>query len=237
MANFRTHLGVAAVGSGLLASMCLAAEVVSPQEVVLLSVVGTLGGILPDIDLDYSSPTKMMFTALGAVVAFLVMFRHAGRYSIIELWISWSFAYGVIRYLGWRLFADLTVHRGIFHSVAAALFFGFASTTLSYYLFDCSQLLSWVVGMFLFCGYIVHLGLDEIYSVDFMNTRLKRSFGTALKLVDYTNAKTSTMMGGAAVLMYLTTPSAAPFTQALFGSETYQHILQRFWPTGMWFAL
>ncbi len=31
-------------------------------------------------------------------------------------------------------------------------------------------------------GYIVHLVLDEIYSVDLKNRKIKKSFGTALKL-------------------------------------------------------
>lgn len=237
MANFRTHVGVAAMGSGLLATMCLGAEVVSPQEVVLLSVVGTLGGILPDLDLDHSNPTRMMFTVLGMLGAFLVMFGNAGRYSILESWLSWCFVFVLIRYFGWRLFADLTVHRGIFHTVAAALFFGFSAIALSYHLFDFSQILAWLVGVFVGFGYLVHLTLDELYSVDFMNTRIKRSFGTALKLIDYKNAKTSALMVGAAAAMYMLTPSAAPFMQVWLNHQTYQQILQRFWPEGMWFAL
>ena len=85
MANFKTHLAVAAVGSGLLATVCLGAGMSDPQEVVTLSVVGTIGGLLPDVDLDHSNPTKLMFTALAIVFAFLVAFNRAAQCSIIEL--------------------------------------------------------------------------------------------------------------------------------------------------------
>jgi len=57
VADFKTHLAVAAVGSGL----------------------------LPDVDLDNSSPTKLMFPALAIVFAFLVAFNRAAQCSFIEL--------------------------------------------------------------------------------------------------------------------------------------------------------
>jgi len=235
MANFKTHLGVAAIGSGLLATLCLGGNIATPREVILLSAVGTVGGILPDIDLDHASPTKIMFTALGIVFAFLVMFSKADSYSIIELWLIWGLSYAVIRYLAWQAFSELTVHRGIFHSVAAALFFWFFTTALSYYLFDLSQLTSWLVGFFIFFGYLVHLSLDEIYSVDFMNQRIKSSFGTAIKLVDYRNAKSSGLMLGAVILAFLMTPSIDPFLQLVFSGQTYFNIISNLFPSGMWF--
>ena len=43
---------------------------------------------------------------------------------------------------------------------------------------------AWLAGGFMAIGYLTHLILDEIYSVDVMDTRLKASFGTALKLID-----------------------------------------------------
>ena len=117
MANFTTHLTVTAVGSGMLATTCLGAGIASPGDVIVLCLAGALGGILPDIDLDHSRPTKLMFTALAMVLAFCVVFHRTATYSILELWLLGGFVYCAIRYIGWRLFAELTVHRGIFHSV------------------------------------------------------------------------------------------------------------------------
>ncbi|MGQ4810171.1 hypothetical protein NKDENANG_03620 [Candidatus Entotheonellaceae bacterium PAL068K] len=236
MANFRTHVTVAAVGSGMLSTMCLGGELITPRDVMLLTVVGTLGGILPDIDLDHSKPTKMMFTALALVLAFTVVLHGAAIYAIVELWLLGAGVYILVRYLGWRVFASCTVHRGIFHSIVAALFFGFAATALSYTVFAFSPLRAWIVGVFLTLGYVLHLVLDELYSVDFLNQRVKRSFGTAVKLVDYRRVKTSVLMTAAMLLMYGMTPRATGFLTLLRSPQTYQSILDRFFPDGMWFA-
>ena len=107
-----------------------------------------------------------MFTALAMVLAFIAVFHYTAIYSIVELWLLGAGVYVLVRYLGWRVFAAFTVHRGIFHSIVAALFFGFAATTLSYTVFDFSQLRSWTVGVFLTLGYVLHLVLDELYSID-----------------------------------------------------------------------
>jgi len=237
MANFKTHLAVAAVGSGLLATLCLGAGMNDPQEVVTLSAVGTIGGLLPDIDLDHSSPAKLMFTALGIVFAFLIAFNRSASYSIVELWLIWGLSYGVIRYLAWRMFAELTIHRGIFHSLVAALFFCFLATSLSYSVFDLDALFAWSIGFFIFFGYILHLLLDELFSVDFLNTRLKSSFGMAFKIADFNNARTSLMMTAAALLAFFMTPRAQPFTAWITNKQTYLNIADRFLPETMWFSL
>jgi hypothetical protein len=178
-----------------------------------------------------------MFTALALVLAFLVVFKYAGAYSILEVWLLGCFTFGAVRYLGGRIFADLTVHRGIFHSVVAGLFFWFLTTTLGYAVFDFSRNLSWMLGLFVFIGYMLHLCLDEMYSVDFMNTRVKRSFGTALKLIDYRHAWTSILMVAAMLAMYFMTPSAASFRQTIFRHQVWHNIMQRFLPDGTWFRL
>ena len=43
---------------------------------------------------------------------------------------------------------------------------------------------AWLTGLFLFIGFLIHLALDEIYSVDVEGRTIKKSFGTALKLFD-----------------------------------------------------
>ena len=230
MANFRTHVTVAAVGSGLLSTVCLGAGVASPGEVISLSVVGTLGGILPDIDSDHSSPIKILFTVLGFVTAFLVVFAHVEQYSTLELWLLWLLVYVFIRYPVWLVFSRFTVHRGIFHSLAAGLFFGLLMTNLSYVVFACSPLFAWIIGTFVCCGYTLHLLLDELFSVDFMSTRIKRSFGTALKVIDYGNLGTSAAMVGAVCLLYLLAPDAGSFADIFLNEETYQNMYSRFWP-------
>ncbi|MDM8546765.1 metal-dependent hydrolase [Candidatus Venteria ishoeyi] len=237
MANFKMHLGVAAIGSGMVATLCLGAGLASVQEVAILSLLGTIGGLLPDIDLDHSTPTRLMFTALGLLLAFLAMFFKAAHYSVLELWLVWGATYLAVRYLAWRMFSDLTSHRGIFHSLAAALFFCFLGTAIAYHQFDAPRLTAWLVGFFLLLGYIIHLALDEIYSVDFENRRLKRSFGTALKLIDSRHLNNSGMMLGFVLLLFFMTPDFSPVTDALSNANTWQQLGSHLLPQGTWFAL
>lgn len=235
MANFKTHVTVAAVGSGLLSTLCLGAGIIHPSNLILFSVLGTIGGILPDIDLDHAAPTKILFTALGLLSAFFILSQQADNYSIIELWLVGGFSYAVVRYLVWQKFNELTVHRGVFHSIAAMLFFTFLTTAIAYHVFNFSRLGAWIAGGFIAYGFLIHLFLDEYYSVDFMNKRLKRSFGTALKLIDKRSPISSVLMCGSAALVFFITPSATEFTHMLFSGQTYQNIWLSFFPSGTWF--
>ena len=44
---------------------------------------------------------------------------------------------------------------------------------------------SWFYGLFLFGGAMVHLALDELYSVNLMGMKMKRSSGTAMKFYQH----------------------------------------------------
>ncbi len=81
-------------------------------------------------------------------------------------------------------FHKLAHHRGIWHSILAALFCAVATAVVFANVFDRHAGVAWLAGGFMFIGYLVHLTLDEIYSVDVMDTRIKASFGTAMKLFD-----------------------------------------------------
>ena len=50
------------------------------------------------------------------------------------------------------------------------------------------------MGLFVLIGFIIHLVLDEIYSVDVEGAVIKKSFGTALKLFDYHSWRASGLM-------------------------------------------
>ena len=74
MANFKTHLSVAAGCSGVLTTGCLAVGLATPQHVWLYFALGTLGGILPDIDANNSIPGRMLFSFFALIVAFSALF-------------------------------------------------------------------------------------------------------------------------------------------------------------------
>jgi hypothetical protein len=228
MANFNTHLGVAAVGSGMLATLCLQVGFVDAKDALLLASVGVIGGILPDIDLHYSHPSRILFSLLGIVAAFLWVFSAENHLSIIYLWGAGLGIYLFVRFPIWVLFQNFTVHRGSIHSIATALLFCFATTAISFHFFAKSPFIAWLIGLFIFLGFILHLILDEIYSVDFMGHRLKRSFGTALKLFDFKERISSIVIVVLSIALWFFTPDASQFIDTLTSPETYQVILKRF---------
>jgi hypothetical protein len=197
-----------------------------------------MGGVLPDIDADHSTPIQILFSALAVLLAFFTVFSTAGAYSIVELSLVWLCVYVLIRYVACTLFARFTVHRGIFHSLLAAVFFWFLTTAVTYHVFTMPPFNAWLTGCFVCLGYIVHLVLDEIYSVDLMGASIKKSFGTALKLGSITNITATLLLGVVTVgLFYLATPRADLFVQTLANHYIYDNIRQKLWPKERWFHL
>lgn len=61
MANFKTHITGAAAASWVGAVGLHGLDVVPADQVMLLTLTGALGGILPDIDSDNSYPLSIIF--------------------------------------------------------------------------------------------------------------------------------------------------------------------------------
>lgn len=230
MANFNTHLTVAAVGSGMLATLCLQVGFVDAKDAMLLASAGVVGGILPDIDLHYSHPSRMLFSLLGIFVTFLWVFSAQNQLSIIVLWGAGLGIYLLVRYPLWVLFHNFTTHRGALHSILSAVLFCFVTAALSFQFFTKPPFISWLLGLFIFMGFILHLVLDELYSVDFMGHRLKRSFGTALKFLDTTELISSGVIFAGIILAWFFTPNASQFFDTLTSIETYHLIQERMLP-------
>lgn len=192
MANFNTHLNVAALLTGLSSASLVAAQHIDLNTAVWLWFLGTMGGLLPDIDSDNSTSLDTIFNLFTFAIILLVM-----RYVINEDIGDLSFlkvigipvvTYVVMKYGLRTVFERLTVHRGSCHSLLFLALCGLMTTKLIANIdgIDSAKAdsLAWLSGGFVFLGGLIHLLLDEIYSVDLRNIRIKRSFGTALKLVD-----------------------------------------------------
>ncbi len=87
----------------------------------------------------------------------------------------------LIRFGMAALLKRYTVHRGMFHSLPAAVIFGEIAFLLASG--DDVRLRAYKAGAVVL-GYLSHLLLDELYSIQWSHgrLRLKNSFGTALKL-------------------------------------------------------
>ena len=237
MANFRTHIAVGTISTGLLATMTMAASVVTPNQVVTLALAGALGSVLPDIDLQRSRSSRAIFFALALFLSFCVLFAYGWKYSILEMWLIWVAIFLAIRYCGQAIFHKFAVHRGIFHTILAGVFFMFATSAVFFHIFETSASMAWLAGIFLLFGYIVHLLLDEIYSVDFDNTRIKRSFGSALKLFEYKSTGASIAMLMAAIGIFYFTPTHENIANVLSSKDTWVFIWDKMLPNDSIFGL
>jgi hypothetical protein len=238
MANFTTHIAIGTVVSGTAATLTLAANVISPESLIAVTLAGVLGGVLPDIDLKDSRPSRAMFSGLAIFTSFCVLFAVAARYSIAEMWIAWLGTLMLVRYGAHMLFHHFSYHRGVWHSLLAGVFWWFMTAIVYHRLLGYHEGVAWLAGGFLFLGYLTHLILDEIYSVDVMDTRVKASFGTALKLWDSRHISDSVVVGLAAVGAFALTPPSTAFVDGITSRQLWAGLHQRLLPQDdKWFGI
>ncbi len=237
MANFKTHLIVASTGSSAAAVWLIEKHWIDWINAPWLIFLGTVGGMLPDIDSDNSKQVKTLFLLLALIITASVQndihiqsainrlmaaeqsFCQTNGNNVFDFIYTLSgqcLGYGqllpaigifiTVRYLLFYLFTRLTVHRGVFHSILATVFFILLGTNISFHLLQNSVLSAWLNGLFIGLGFIIHLILDEVYSVDLANIRLKRSFGTAIKLYNYQSYSASISMLLCTLLLYTMIP-------------------------------
>jgi hypothetical protein len=210
MASFTTHLYGGAFVSSAAALSLYSAGLASPEQTQTWFFLGVAGGLLPDIDSDSSAPVRGFFTLLGVVLAFVVSFALVGRFPIVELALIWGVTFLFVRYGLFEVFTRTTVHRGVWHSWLAAGFSGLATTDAAHHLLGLSPWESWVGGMFVVLGYLTHLCLDELASVDLLGNRVKRSLGTAFKPFSMATPWGSMLMLAGAVALGYSAPTLKP---------------------------
>ena len=233
MANFNTHITVAATASGLMSVLCLQVGLVTQNEAIVLATAGTFGGILPDVDLQRSYPSRIMFSLMATFSAFVMVFSMENDLSVVELWFLGLAVFLVIRFPVWSVFHKYTTHRGSIHSITAALAATFVTAALAHSWLSYSPFVAWLVASFMLLGFLVHLVLDEIYSVDFSNRRIKRSFGTALKILDTRKPMKAGVLLVITLFAWYIAPSSQEFWDTLTSKQTYQIISDRMLPSDL----
>jgi membrane-bound metal-dependent hydrolase YbcI (DUF457 family) len=184
MASYRGHLtfaGILGVGYG---SLSIFEWGYDWGPAAIAAGLTTLGGMLPDLDSDSGVPVRELFGVSAAVAPFLLYksvyerCQHSTEQTIAIL----AAVYLFIRYGLSTVFKHLSVHRGMFHSIPALLIAGLG--TYLAYPSDNIRLRLFLAGAVML-GFLSHLVLDEIYSVDFMGVRLhlNKYAGSAVKFV------------------------------------------------------
>ncbi|MEM7455086.1 MAG: metal-dependent hydrolase [Planctomycetota bacterium] len=182
MADFRTHITTSTVlGFGYGA----AGHFLFGLPIPACFVAGGLcsvAGMLPDLDSNSGIPQREMLSFVSVIVPVLMWdrFEALGLTDEHIVFVA-AVMYVFIRFVIGGIFRRYTKHRGMWHSIPAALIAGLVTFLLCL----CPDLgvrlfKAWAVVL----GFVCHLILDEIYAVDWQGRtiRVKRSFGTALKM-------------------------------------------------------
>ena len=154
---------------------------IPPETCVLAAGLCSVSGMLPDLDSGPVVPLRESCAFAAAVVPMLMIHRfHQMGFPLETMILVGAAIYLTIRFGVSTLLKRFAIHRGMFHSLPAALiageiaFLAFSSEQPLYRYFICSAVV---------VGFLSHLILDEIWSVKLgmFGPSFKKSFGTALK--------------------------------------------------------
>jgi membrane-bound metal-dependent hydrolase YbcI (DUF457 family) len=183
MASYRGHIAVASVLGGVYGAAGSLWLGMDWGPVFLGAGLTAVGGLMPDLDSDSGVPVRELFSLAAVMVPLLLIRRlhHAGL-TPEQILALMACVYVLVRYGGAALFKRITVHRGMFHSLPAMVIAG-----LVIYLGDhrAEPRVRFFLAGGVMLGFLSHLVLDEVYSVDFSGRRLLRLnkyAGTAVKL-------------------------------------------------------
>lgn len=181
MAGYRTHLttsSVLGVGYGAVGFAC---GLPLPTCTLAAGLCG-LAGMLPDLDSKTGIPVREAVSFSAAVVPLLMVDRFLQMgWSHETIVMVGGLIYLAIRFGMVEIFRRYTVHRGMWHSIPAALIAG----CVAFLICACPDMTSrWYKAAAVVSGFLSHLVLDELYSIEWKagRIRFKKSFGTALKL-------------------------------------------------------
>lgn len=187
MASFRSHISLG-IASGILGGTALVSLAVldKPNFLLVVFVAAVLGSALPDMDSDSGIPFHISFGSFAVVAAALTgsaAYQETPDDLLrIALWGigAFGFVYLILGYV----FKRFTRHRGMAHSLPAALLAGLVTFFLAVH-FSFADMEAFVLAVAMITGYVGHLVLDELYAaVNFHGTPFvpNKSLGSALKL-------------------------------------------------------
>lgn len=193
MAGFKSHLFLGIAGSGALATAGYFKGYIDLRDAGAVTILGTLGGLLPDLDSDTGKPLEFLFQLLSVMVPIL-LYSHVKKYygnDLTLMLLFFTLGYLAVQYLLCPIIKKLTVHRGIMHSIPFAVLCG----QVTFLLFaSAPQRVALYCAIAVFSGAMIHLLADEFYSISFKGFKLRfnRASGTALAF--YSNSPGATLL-------------------------------------------
>jgi hypothetical protein len=179
MAGFKMHISTSTVLGVAYGSVAWGYFGLPIPSCLLATGLCSVSGMLPDLDSDSGVPLRESVAFAACVVPMMLVDR-LQRYGLNSemIVIVGAGIYLSIRFGFARLLAMYTVHRGMFHSLPAAMI----SAEIAFLLSSGPLALRSFKAVAVLVGFMSHLVLDEIYSLDLRHARIKSSFGTAMKI-------------------------------------------------------
>ena len=195
MPGYKTHITASSICGTALGGVSFLFGHVAPVTAIYGGVLCAIGGLVPDIDSEKSTSFRKCLAIVAGFSSLLLVSRLRDYFldpqavAIIgggNFLFAWFFLGRVIR--------KATVHRGMCHSIPMAVLTGEITFLLSSG--DMNERLYCGVSMVI--GILVHLILDEFCSVQIKrgSVKVKKSLGSALKIVNFNDKKGSFIMLG-----------------------------------------
>jgi hypothetical protein len=179
VADFKSHITGSTIVGIAYGFWGVSQQGMSIESGIVAGGLCSVSGMLPDLDSDSGIPLRETSMFVAAIVPILMIdrFRDVGL-STEAMAVAAMLVYVAIRFIAVEFFKRYTVHRGMWHSIPAAMTAGL----LAYLVMPCqSESIRVYKSMAVVVGFLVHLSMDEIWSLDLRHARIKKSFGTALK--------------------------------------------------------
>jgi hypothetical protein len=187
MATFEQHINGAVIATGVAIVPLHNAGLLSVNESVIVLALGIIGGVLPDLDSDSSKPIQIVFKILAIFLPLLALLGLSLELPLSYLVGVWIFSGLVLHLTLFKFLLSLTHHRGVFHSIPMGIVIAQIFFSIFHHIIGYSIEFSTIAGLFMFYGFMIHLILDEIVSLNIFGIKIKHSFGSALKLYDKNN--------------------------------------------------
>ena len=178
MADFKAHTSVGTLWGLLLGTVSVISDFCSLIGGIVILFLAATSSAAPDIDSDTGRPRELVLSFLGIAIPIVLLFNISDSTSSENILAATLISFFLVRYILGYLLAKFTVHRGLWHSIPAAVL----CSEITYLLFfDLPVKVRLLYALSVLGGFISHLLQDEMYSVKVLALDTKRSFGTALK--------------------------------------------------------
>lgn len=187
MADFKAHTSVGTLWGLLLGTVSVISDFCSLIGGIVILFLAATSSAAPDIDSDTGRPRELVLSFLGIAIPIVLFFNISDSTSSENILAATLISFFLVRYILGYLLAKFTVHRGLWHSIPAAVL----CSEITYLLFfDLPVKVRLLYALAVLGGFISHLLLDELYSVKVLALDTKRSFGTALKFTGSSKLQT-----------------------------------------------